>query len=232
MEIVQAAEPTETPAEAPVAAPAAAPDFDALVGRFEAAIAPKLDALEARLPPAAAAPVTDPRDPNFFDPDSDYDPTTGQVTDEAQDRAFWAEVDQKAATIAEAKIAEALAPITADRRAEQIAAEADALELKYPALSDDATQEKVIGAAVRYAQALGLPPEQAETVALSPRFIELTYQAMLAQDQQASATAPGGPSVPLEQGGAAGPAASTDDAPDAGDRIVQLAQSSRFRLGS
>lgn len=233
MEIVQGTEPAAAAPAAPEpVAPAPAPDFDAIAAKFEAALAPKFEAIESRLP-AEPAPVTDPTDPDFFTPD-ELDPDTGAPTDAAQERAFWAAVDARATEIAQKAANEAVAPITAESRDRQIAQEVDALEAKYPELAtDNAVVERVLDAAAQRAPQMGLSPEAAAALAQSPQFLEVTYLAMKAQDGQASALAPGAiPSVPLEQGGAAGPAASTDDAPDAGDRIVQLAQSSRFRLGS
>lgn len=236
MEIVQGTEPTPaaepaTP-EPAAAAPAPAPDFDAIAAKFAEGIAPQFEALKERLP-AEPEPVTDPSDPRYFTPD-DLDPVTGQPTDAAQERAFWDAVDVRAREIATQVAQDAVAPITAASREQQIAQEVDALEAKYPELATDtAVVERVLDAAATRAAQMGLAPDAAAALAQSPQFLEVTYLATKAQEGQASATAPGAtPSVPIEQGGAAGPAAPTDDAPDAGDRIVQLAQSSRFRLGS
>ena len=232
MEIVQ--QEAAAPAAAVEGAPAeaATPNFDSLVERFTAAIEPRFETLETALkPPEEPAAITDPNDPNFFDPTVDFGPD-GSVTDEAQDRAFWAAVRQEAQTIAQQQVQEAIAPITAERRQEQVSQQADALEAKYPELTQEDVQNRVLDAAASYAQALGVKPELAGEVARSPKFIEVVYLAMKAEEQQASASAPGAaPSVPLETGGSAGPAAPTDQ-PDEGARLVALAQGQRFRLGT
>lgn len=227
MEITEA--PAAAPAE-PAAAPAA-PDFESVIGKFEAAIAPRFDALEQRLPPAAdePTPVTDPNDPDFFS-DAELD-ELGQPTDEAQERAFWAAVRQEAQAIAQQTVSEAVAPITAERREEQLGQQADELEAQYPELGQEKVQERVLELTARWAQSMGLPADQAEQLARTPKFVEVAYLAMKAQEGTAASQTPGAtPPVPLEQGGAAGPAEATD-APDVGDRIVQRAQQSRFRLG-
>lgn len=221
-------EPVEAPAAAPEAPAPAAPDFDALVGRIGDALEPRFAQLEERITPGEAEPVLDPDDPNFYGP-ADY--VGGELTPEAQDRAFWAQVQQEARRIAEEQVKTAIAPIQAERRDERMRMEADALEQRYSELRDEAVQTKVLDEAARRAGQIGLSAGEADALARSPQFIEVVYLAMKAQEAQAAAVpAPAAPSVALEQGGAAGP--SGEAAPvHEGDAIVAAGQVGRFRLG-
>lgn len=211
---------------------AQAPDFDALFSRFEEKVGERFESLEERLPAPAGESVPeipDPADIDAFFSDEDF-ADDGELTQEAQERHFWATVQKEAATIAEAKVKEALSPLQEQQEQERRGQAADALEAKYLELQNADVVEKVLDAAVRHAQRLGVPPEQVNQVATEPAFIELTYLAMKATEQTAGEPAPAAPGVTLESGGAAGPA-DAQDAPDLGDRIVKLANESKFRLG-
>lgn len=204
------------------------PDFDALFNRFDQSLR-SLDERAQALAPAAAAPeIPDPDSPEFFG-DEDFAPGGG-LTPEAEDRYFWANMDKRIATTARQMAQEMIAPIEAERRAEQRAAEADQLEAQYPELADSAVQDKVIQASIEHAQRLGLPAEMIDDVALSPRMIRIAYLAMKAEEQRGRESGPGTPDVTLEMGGAAGPAGEQGEA-DLGDRIVAAAQSGRHRVG-
>lgn len=236
MEITQAPEAApeaEAPAEggAAPAAPAGV-DFDAIVDKLENRIGERFTALEERLPAPAPLDETppDPADVDAFFEPQDFE-LDGSLTEQAQERHFWASVQQEARTIAQKQVAEALSPLQEERAAERRDQAADALEAKYSELAKPDVQEKVLDAAVRYAQRLGVPQDQVDQVATEPAFIELTYLAMKAESTAAGESAPGAPGVVLEQGGSAGPATGGQDAPDLGDRIVAAAQSQRFRLG-
>jgi hypothetical protein len=178
-----------------------------MTGRFEA--------LEQRIPePQAAEPEPD----DGFDaaPFSaeDYQ-DDGQLTAEAQQRALQELVDRR--------VQAAVSPVLEQREDDRRAAEADALEEKYPALGDEKVYQPVIQQALDFAGRLGNVE-----LAREPALIEMLYLASLAKQSSAQEVPAGSqPGVPLERGGSAGPV-DTSEREDAADAIVALA--GRHRL--
>lgn len=211
-----------------------APDISALLGEFGSKLdqfgtqfGERLDRLEQ---PAGGEPEggSGGGEPEIYVPQFNDDDFTaeGDLTAEAQARAVQ-EIAQRAVT-------EAMAPRMAAEREERRVAYADALETKYPELGEQETQNAVFDrakqAAQQFARITG-KPELAE-LAGEPEFLEVVYLGMKAEKQSGDEVPAGSEKeVTLEGGGGAG-AASASGGDDAGDRIVQRANKSRFRLGT
>jgi hypothetical protein len=180
-----------------------------MTGRFEA--------LEQRIPePQQPEPEPEPDafDASMFQP-QDYG-DDGQLSAEAQSRALQELVDRR--------VQAAVSPVLEQREDDRRAAEADALEEKYPELADEKVYQPVIQQALDFAGRLGNVE-----LAREPALIEMLYLAGRAQASSAQEVPAGSqPGVPLERGGSAGPVDSSER-DDAADRIVALA--GKHRLG-
>lgn len=214
-------------------AAAAPPDFAAMFSDFSTTVLEKVEGLERRLPvpaeeddddedeEAAATPFFDPRD--FADDDFDDD---GNLKREAQQRGFQSFVKG----IIEAERAPERAAAQAARRT----SEANDLEKRHPVFADPKARAPHIAQAQQYAAHLA---QTTGNKALAdswrePSFLEMVY---LAKGAGAAAQTAGGEqgNVKLESGGSASPGAASDDGGKAtAKRIVGLAQSTRFRLGT
>lgn len=150
----------------------------------------------------------------------------GELTVEAQTRAI--------AEIAQRQVQQALAPIQEQRTDERRTAYADALEERYPDLADEDKQDQYLDLAAaeasRLAQITGRP--ELAQLAAEPEFLEVVYL-MEQSRRRAGDEIPAGSQreVTLEPGGGAGPASAAGESDD-GDRIVSLANKSKFRLGA
>lgn len=213
---------------------AATPDISALLGEFGSKLdqfgtqfGERLDRLEQ---PAGGEPEGGQGggEPEIYVPQFGEGDFTeeGDLTAEAQARAVQ-EIAQRAVT-------DAMAPRLAAEREERRVAYADALESKYPKLAEPETQEKVFEQASAQARMLAQVTGRAELAELAgePEFLEIVYLGMQAQERSGDEVPAGSErEVTIEGGGGAGAAPGSGDG-DAGDRIVQRAQKSRFRLGT
>lgn len=179
-----------------------------MTGRFEA--------LEQRIPEPQQPEAEE--EPDEFTPafqPQDYG-DDGQLSAEAQSRALQELVDRR--------VQAAVSPVLAAREDDRRAAEADALEEKYPELADEKVYQPVIQQALDFAGRLGNVE-----LAREPALIEMLYLAGRAQASGAQEVPAGSqPGVPLERGGSAGPVDSSER-DDAADQIVALA--GKHRLG-
>lgn len=153
----------------------------------------------------------------FADEDFDED---GQLSQAAQMREF----ERMMRTVAR----EEMAPDREQRETERRSQEADAIEDRYPALRDEAAQDRYIEMAVQEARALGRPE-----LAREPRFLEMVYLQDVGR-QGAGEEIPAGSTrgATLERGGGAPPAEGQSSTDEEGDRIVNVSRTQRFRLGS
>lgn len=120
-----------------------------------------------------------------------------------------------------------IAPMQAERQAERLNAEAEALEAELPELADPQVAERVLDEAQRVADELarqqGNP--QLRELAVSPAFNRQVFLAMKAQDA-AEREVPAGsrPGVPLEVGGGVAPTQQADAESAAADAIVGVSK--------
>lgn len=209
-----------------------APDFTAMFDAFRGDVLERVDVLSSRIP----EPQVQEREPepqqDFFDPnrfsDDDFD-EEGQLTRQAQQRALNEMIDQR--------VAELRAPEIAERETQRRTTEADALEVQYPDLADPEKRAPVLRSAQEFAgfMAKATGNDLFADSWREPKFVEMVYLAM-AGKQAAAGQQPAGrqKGVTFERGGSAGPAgASGDDGGKAtAKRIVDLAGSTKYRLGS
>lgn len=215
----------------------AGPDVGALLGQFGSKLdgfASRFDGLEERLNTAATSGGGEEEAGGGEGEGDEFVPQfavedfneSGELTVEAQTRAIQ--------EIAQRQVEAALAPQREQAQAQRRDAYADALEQKYPDLQDEATQNAVFDAAIQQASMLAQITGRPELAELwrEPEYLEVVYLAEQAK-KRAGDEVPAGSEreVTLERGGAAGPAAQSGQGDD-GDRIVAVAQKSRFRLGS
>lgn len=224
-------EPDGEPESAPVAQQPAEDRVIAALEQFGSKITGQLQEIA---PPAAPAQETPAAQESFErqldrlidslpeeDDDRNFD-EEGNLTAEGQ-LALMAQVARDAA---QAAAQEAVAPITQRDIETRRAAEADALEEKYPRLQDAAFQDQMVDRTIALARKLGHPELAAE-----PAFFESTYLAYEAEQRVAAETpAAQTPTAHVERTTAAAPARPSKPKDD-GDRIVGLAKKSRFRLG-
>lgn len=130
------------------------------------------------------------------------------------------------ARMARAIAREEVGTVQAERADERRMQEADALEQRYPALQDEAYQDKIVEMTRKQAAAFGQPE-----LAREPHFLEMVHLAEQAR-QGAAAETPAGSTqgAALERGGGAAPA-ETSSTEEEGDRIVKASRSGKFRLG-
>lgn len=132
------------------------------------------------------------------------DPETGYVLDpEALDQSLTQRIQQEAQRLAQEQVTplqQQLSQISQQLVQENF----DALMDQYPQIGDPKFQAEFIPhvehQALQYTQALGLPPEQAQKLALNPDFVEQQYLARQASHQAQQQAAAGGQEVPLEGG--------------------------------
>jgi hypothetical protein len=207
------------------AAAPATPDIggilDEKLGAFQTTFEQRFKGLEDRIPaPAVEEPAEEEVD---FDAlldevlgDEDFDQETGQATRDGQIKLI--------RELARREAQAALAPEIENREQERRVAEADALEEKYPELTDEKVQDAMFGRMAELAKSLGQPGLTKE-----PRFLEMVYlseKARQSGETEVPADQQGG--VHLERSGGGGPVqAQTGE--DDGDRIVKLA-GQKFRL--
>lgn len=143
----------------------------------------------------------------------------GALTPEAQRRALQQMIQRG--------VAEALRPEQERAAQERRDEYADMLEEQYPELQDPKVQDAMLTKTRAYAESLGQPK-----LAQDPQLLEMVYLAEKMRERQGNEVPAGSQQgVTLERGGPAGPAAQRNQEDD-GDRIVKLAKSSHFRLGS
>lgn len=143
----------------------------------------------------------------------------GNLTPEAQKRAF--------SQMVKAAVAAELAPERARQAEERRAAEADALEQKYPELGDERVQSDMIERTVEFARAIGNPE-----LAREPKLLEMVYLAEKARGRAGDEIPAGSTQGVRLESGTGAPPAESGQQPDDGDRIVALAKKRHHRVGA
>jgi hypothetical protein len=214
-------------------------DFSAFVSRFDefaSDVRGRVEAIEQRVAPAPEG-EPEPEAPEaaytMADllndlPDENFD-EQGGLTMEGLEALITRAVNATVSQQFTQRDTQSAQEAVADRRAAGL----DALEEKYPDLSDPQKAKPVLEEVCALARDIadGLPGVSWQSIAADPGLVERVYLAQKARAAAgASSDAPTPDPVPLERPGGGGP---VEQAPtgDDGDRIVALASASRFRLG-
>ena len=148
----------------------------------------------------------------------DYD-AQGQITPEAAQRELQRMIREEAEKIADERVKAAVTPLQEERIAERRAAEADAIEAKYPELQDEKVLSEMVGKTIQAAKSRGR-----DELAAEPWFFEMVYLAERAGERAGQESPDGaGRDVSLESAGGASAAGAEQEEEDPGDRIVALA---------
>lgn len=207
----EAAPAPDTSAPAETAAPQAPEvDFGPLMERFER--------IESRLPEPQPEGEPEPEaDPYEGLSELGYSEEETAATRQVLEQIFGSQVQQ------------AVGPL--QQEIQRLRSELDYgdLEEKYPALATEEGAEKVMGesrqAAADIARQLGLPAQQAQQLAMSPRLMEFVHLAQIGRERAAQEKPAGQPGAELEQPGGASP---PEPEPDVNEGILGVNGSSDF----
>lgn len=206
--------------------------FNEFAERFGSEFGQRLDGIEQRLAP----PEEPPAEPEEFDPDPYMAEDGSGMTVEGLREFIRHEAEQLAAQQYGPQLEQLSQALSQQQQAAQMdrrVSEANELEQRYPALQDEAMQERVIGRAQERAANLAAMTGNAEIAELwrEPTFVEETFLAMAGAEGRGAGDVGNGSAVTLERGSSAQPAGDGGQDTNTAARLVALATKQHHRIG-